>query len=375
MAAFEKLIDALRAHGDNVTENGDKARAHCPAHNGTSDDSLAIGSAMTATASSSTATQTAIRPPCSAALGLTMADLFDDAQLKNIWQPFAKYIYPGGLEVNRRIGQNGKKTFHQSGNKTDRSLFHADHIGTAMVVYVPEGEKDCSPSKPSAAPPSARAMGAGKAHIADWSPLTGKHVIIIVDNDEPGLNHAEDIADILDGIATTVSMVRAAVGKESATISPLVRSCPSSSPSQASTTPCRYRSPEFCLCVLPTVSFPTQIADMVRGLAEATQTDAAMAGTSAITALSACAGGNVEVEIRDGWVEPLCTYCATVAESGERKSAVQRPMIDPVLDAEAELVEAMIPLRRDALAEKEVAEKAPSSESPRPPRLIAVRPT
>ena len=34
MAAFEKLIDALRAHGDNVTENGDKARAHCPAHNG-----------------------------------------------------------------------------------------------------------------------------------------------------------------------------------------------------------------------------------------------------------------------------------------------------------------------------------------------------
>jgi hypothetical protein len=67
-----------------------------------------------------------------------------------------------------------------------------------------------------------------------------------------------------------------------------------------------------------------------------------MAGTSAIAALSACAGGNVDIQIRDGWVEPLCTYSATVAESGERKSAVQKPMLDPVLVAEAEL-EAIMP--------------------------------
>ena len=61
-----------------------------------------------------------------------------------------------------------------------------------------------------------------------------------------------------------------------------------------------------------------------------------MAGTSAMTALSACAGGHAEIQIRDGWIEPLCTYSATVAESGERKIAVQRPMINPVLDVEAD---------------------------------------
>ena len=74
-----------------------------------------------------------------------------------------------------------------------------------MVVYVVEGEKDVLAIEAIGGTAVCSAMGAGKAHIADWSPLTGKHVIIIADNDDPGFNHAEDIADILDGIAITVS--------------------------------------------------------------------------------------------------------------------------------------------------------------------------
>ncbi len=97
---------------------------------------------------------------------------------------------------------------------------------------------------------------------------------------------------------------------------------------------------------------------MITAVAEATQTDPAMAGTSAISALSACAGGNVEIQIRDGWIEPLCTYSVAVADSGERKSAVQRPMLKPVLDAEAELVEAIMPRHVDAVVKKDIAEKA-----------------
>jgi replicative DNA helicase len=45
---------------------------------------------------------------------------------------------------------------------------------------------------------------------------------------------------------------------------------------------------------------------MVRAVAEATQTDPAMAGTSALSALATCAGGHAEIEIRSGWREPLC---------------------------------------------------------------------
>ena len=66
----------------------------------------------------------------------------------------------------------------------------------------------------------------------------------------------------------------------------------------------------------PADAFPKPIADMVNAVAEATQTDPAMAGTSALSALSACAGGHAEVEIRSGWIEPLCTYTATVDRIG-----------------------------------------------------------
>ena len=58
----------------------------------------------------------------------------------------------------------------------------------------------------------------------------------------------------------------------------------------------------------PVDSLPEPIADMVCAVAEATQTDPAMAGTSALSAVSACTGGHAEIEIRRGWREPLCLY-------------------------------------------------------------------
>ena len=84
----------------------------------------------------------------------------------------------------------------------------------------------------------------------------------------------------------------------------------------------------------PVDSLPKPIADMVKAVAEATQTDPAMAGTSALSALSACTGGHAEIEIRQGWQEPLNIYTATIADPGERKSAVQLSMVRPIHDVE-----------------------------------------
>jgi replicative DNA helicase len=45
----------------------------------------------------------------------------------------------------------------------------------------------------------------------------------------------------------------------------------------------------------PVDSLPKPVADMVKATAEATQTDPAMAGTSALSAMSACTGGHAEI--------------------------------------------------------------------------------
>jgi hypothetical protein len=115
----------------------------------------------------------------------------------------------------------------------------------------------------------------------------------------------------------------------------------------------RGQLPDF-----PVEALPPVLAAMVAAVAEFTQTDPGMAGTSALTVLSACAGGRAEVEVRSGWREPLNLYTATVAAPGERKSAVQATMTRPLADAEMTLAEAGHITRLEKETEKEVARKA-----------------
>lgn len=108
----------------------------------------------------------------------------------------------------------------------------------------------------------------------------------------------------------------------------------------------------------PTKSFHAPIAEMIEATSIATQTDPAMAGTSALTTLSACTGGHAVIEIRSGWREPLNIFGVTVAAPGERKSAVQNTMGGPLLDVEAQLAEKGVSERLEQQTSKQVAEQA-----------------
>jgi replicative DNA helicase len=107
----------------------------------------------------------------------------------------------------------------------------------------------------------------------------------------------------------------------------------------------------------PVTALPAAYADMVVALAEATQTDPAMAAVSCLSVLAAAAGGRAEVEPRRGWREPLCLFTATVARPGERKSAVQLTMCRPLLDVEQELAETGAAKRVEAETLKAIALK------------------
>lgn len=111
---------------------------------------------------------------------------------------------------------------------------------------------------------------------------------------------------------------------------------------------------EVSIPAFPTDSLPEPIAAMVEDVAGVTQTDPAMAGTAALTVLAACTGGCAEIEIRADWREPLNVFMATVANPGERKSAVQRMMVSPLLDIEQKLAEASGAARSEAELRKDI---------------------
>jgi putative DNA primase/helicase len=202
MNAYEHVQEKLLTAGRAVKDNGHgKFQAQCPAHDD-GNPSLSV-----------TRIEGSVLLHCHAGcdttavldvLGLTPADLFDTPR-------GAEYVYPGG----RRVRRTPDKSFPQSGNKKDRSLFRGDRIASAEHVLVVEGEKDCLAAEAVGAVAVCSAMGAGKAHFADWTPLHGKAVTVVADNDESGRNHAAQVIEKLRAAgAASIRLTHAAVGKD-----------------------------------------------------------------------------------------------------------------------------------------------------------------
>lgn len=108
----------------------------------------------------------------------------------------------------------------------------------------------------------------------------------------------------------------------------------------------------------PPRALPAPFARQVAAVAHFTQTAPGMAGTTALAVLAACAGGRCELEVRPGWREPLNLFVATIAEPGERKSAVQATMVAPLLAAERALVESSRERILEAQTTRDIAIKA-----------------
>lgn len=201
MTAYERLRDALASNGIVREAGAGRLVAQCPGHDDRN-PSLSV-----------TATEGSALLYCHAGcevdqvldgLGWSRKDLFDNGR-------DATYAYPGGRKVHR----NPDKRFSQSGNRADRSLFHADRIGAAAAVFVCEGEKDVLAAEAAGLAAVCSAMGAGKAARFDWEPLRGKRVTVVADNDEPGRKHAAEVAQLATAAgAADVRIVRAAVGKD-----------------------------------------------------------------------------------------------------------------------------------------------------------------
>lgn len=75
------------------------------------------------------------------------------------------------------------------------------------IVYVLEGEKDVDRLRAGGMIATCNAGGAVKWKYVDDSPLHGRHVVVIPDNDGPGINHAQQVAASLHGKAASVKVL------------------------------------------------------------------------------------------------------------------------------------------------------------------------
>jgi replicative DNA helicase/5S rRNA maturation endonuclease (ribonuclease M5) len=202
MIAYQRVIDAFRSEGLNVQElSGGRANAQAPGHSA-ADKSVSIKDIgdQVLVWSHSDPTDMVLE-----ALGLTLADLFDSPK-------GTEYEYGDGRVVRR----SPQKKFSQAGNTKGTELYRADKVRAATgTVYVVEGEKDVHALESEGAVATCTAMGAGKAHMFDLTPLHGKTVVIVQDMDAPGAKHAQQLVELLDAHAE-VSIVQPKTGKDAA---------------------------------------------------------------------------------------------------------------------------------------------------------------
>ena len=230
-----RLRQALEDHGSRVQGNA----AQCPAHEDRQ-ASLSIGQGR-----DGAILKCHVNPPCPAgaileALGMSAADLFDEPRGADDWTPagpaIATYTYTDAAgKVLFGVCRTAGKQFPQwrpDPSKRHGRAWSVRDISKKLVpyrlprvlaavdagelVYIAEGEKDVHALEHAGVTATCNPMGAGKWRDAYSKHLAGAVVIVIADNDPPGIAHARDVAAKLDGIAAAVTIVTAAEGKDAA---------------------------------------------------------------------------------------------------------------------------------------------------------------
>lgn len=202
--ALDRLRDALDAAGSTTREKttGAGFQAQCPAHHDRHPSLSVTGIDGQALVHCHGGCDTEVVLDV---LGLKLADLYDQPQ-------GAEYRYPDGRVVHR----SPNKRFRQSGTTSGHALYRSDQLAEASTVYVVEGEKDVHALEAVGASAVCNPMGAGKAGKADWSPLAGKHAVIVADQDQAGTKHAHQVATLLAEHAAATVLAAPAAGKDAA---------------------------------------------------------------------------------------------------------------------------------------------------------------
>ena len=113
--------------------------------------------------------------------------------------------------------------------------------------------------------------------------------------------------------------------------------------------PAKKRSslPAFPVRLLPAV-----LSDFIEAEAERTQTPPDLAAMLVLGCCAAAVAGRYDVEIEQGYVEPLNIFCLAALAPGERKSAVFRSVFAPLI--EADKIKALLSKPARAMAESKL---------------------
>ena len=269
------------------------------------------------------------------------------------------------IRLRHPKGEKWIRPFHHDGHSwragepkfpvTGKPLFGLERLGADATtpVYVVEGERVCEELWKLDIT-AVTSGSSSSAQTADWSPLTGRHVVIWPDNDEPGfayktkvieklatLNCSIEVTDVialgLNAGEDAVDWLKANPDATADDVHRLARNpAEEKQKSQKSHAPEPLHRAIGAAEPYPLISLGEILGPACESLRRVIQAPDAICGSSLLAAASLAVQGLADVD-NDGRIHPLSLWMLTVAESGERKSGVDREVMRAVREHEKKL--------------------------------------
>jgi hypothetical protein len=136
---------------------------------------------------------------------------YQDAQGKALFQ-VCRYNLPDGDKTFSQRRPDGKGGYINNMKGVNLVLYDLPEVSKEPDLLFCEGEKDCNAVKKHGFTSTCNPGGAGKVKKQQekhkiLEPLTGKNIFILADNDEPGAQHALQIAELAYPIAKSVKII------------------------------------------------------------------------------------------------------------------------------------------------------------------------
>lgn len=228
------------------------------------------------------------------------------------------------------------------------------------TVFIVEGEKDVDRLRSLGLTATCNPGGAGKWRDEYSDPLINREIVIIPDNDQPGEDHAQDVAAKSHGKASKIQILPLNGLKSKGDVSDwldnggdadqlcqMADAAPEWTPAQAPAGNVQVDpddwEPPAPFYVFNPPDFPLDVLSswkrsFVEGLASSTQTPPDLAALLSIAICGAAVARNVRIEARAGWDQPLNIYAVVALASANRKSAVVSEVTRPLSEYERELI-------------------------------------
>lgn len=223
-------------------------------------------------------------------------------------------------------------------------LYRLPELPTATRVYVCEGEKAADAARSLGLTATTSPHGALAAGSADWSPLAGKDVVLLPDNDEPGLRYADEVAaqlanlvppatvrivelpglpdkgDVVDWIADSGDATPEMLRRE---LEAIVEGTLPLAAAPAPAQPHKFQP-------FPVADLPEPLRGFVAAGSKSIGCDPSYIALPLLAVCAAAIGNSRRIRLKRDWSEPAILWIVIIGESGTQKSPAFALVTRPV---------------------------------------------